>query len=137
MRRPRSAVSGLTLTEVLVALFILGSTLLAGMLAQRRYLSQLGDLADQETAAEYARGALAEMLAVRDIRETVERGQVPGRPEWAWSRSVRQETAFSDRGLYRLEVQVLREGPGGEETCMARLATMRYSDQKPAAVESR
>lgn len=131
--RCRSAVSaGLTLTEVLVALFILGTALLAMVLAHQRYLRQIGDLADQQAAIEQARLVMAQALA-RDVPAAgVERGQVPGRPEWQWSMTVGREPSTSEAGLYRIEVIVCGPERNGEPLRLARLATVRWSGEGAA-----
>jgi len=50
-KRGRAAQPGLTLIEVLVALFILATGLLAALVDQQEYLRQFGDRQDQGEAA--------------------------------------------------------------------------------------
>jgi hypothetical protein len=116
---------------VLVALFILAGGLLAGVLAQRRYLRQIGDLADQAAAVEVARDLMAKAMAAPALREGSRRGTVTGRPAWWWTVSVRREPSLVRTRVYRLTARVVRQEPDGGETCVARLETMRCVEELP------
>jgi len=131
MRRQRIRAPALTLVEVLVALFILAGGLLAGILAQRRYLRQIGDLADQAAAAEVARDLMAKALAAPALRQGNRRGTVTDHPGWQWAVSVRREPSLLRSRVYRLAARVLRREPDGGQTCVARLETMRRLEELP------
>jgi len=132
-KRGRAARPGLTLIEVLVALFILATGLLAALVAQQEYLRQFGDLQEQGEAAEVARVLMAELLAAPDGNFPQKRGDVPGRADWTWTQSARPHPTFADQKTYLLEAAVYRRSASGEETCLARLQTLRLMGGGAAA----
>jgi len=102
------------------------------ILAHQRHLRQIGDLADQDAAIEQARLVMAQALSRDTLAAGVERGPVPSRPEWQWSITIGHEPNATEAGLYRLEVVVNGPECDGEPVRLARLATVRWSDEATA-----